>query len=246
MWRWSARIPTPAGPRTTFFERHGWEGVDGANGRAISIVNNPLFTAATALPPLGPEGKRRVSCFGELYGESFTSLDIVGHELMHGVTHFSVSNRTGDTYGLFQPGNRLPPDSDRRASPTATARSTVATRYGCPGWVLSPEGADIGRVPMWCIDGRFVLAADQAGAIHEGYSDIFGESLGFYYEEQGTTADYLVGGDQTAGPIRFSCFIPLGFYDPDMYGDRYEFALTLDEHGFLGTTRVWFFVDRRF
>ena len=55
----------------------------------------------------------------------------------------------------------------------------------------------------------------------------------FFYEGEGITADYRVGGDMKSGPIR-SLSDPKslrdGFY-PDVYRDRYEFALTLDEDG---------------
>ena len=63
---------------------------------------------------------------------------------------------------------------------------------------------------------------------------IFGESIEFFYESQGATGDYLVGGDAKAGPLR-SMSDPKslrdGFY-PDVYRDRYQFALTLDEEEF--------------
>ena len=91
-----------------------------------------------------------------------------------------MSNRTGDSFGLFN----LDPAAARLGPESITDRD--GQLYPCdtlllPGWVLTPHGVDSDLVPAWCIDGRFVLAADQAGAIHEGYSDIFGESLGFYY-----------------------------------------------------------------
>ena len=215
--------------------RHGWEGIDGANGRAISIVNLPGPGAAFALPPLGPEG-RGVALYGRsTHGaddESFTSLDVVAHELMHGVTHFSVSDRTGSPFGLLN----LFPIGVRPGPKSFTTRD--GTTYTCdtarfPGLVFTPDGLDEGLVPAWCVDGRFLLAYAGDGAIHEGYSDIFSESLGFYYEDEGTSADYQVGGDQKSGPIR-SMSDPKslrdGFY-PDFYGDRYEFALTRDENG---------------
>ena len=159
--------------------------------------------------------------------EPYTMLDIVGHELMHGVTHFSVMNRTGNPRGLvtdFAASARLGPRSftDR----TGTTHTCPTARF--PGLVETPDGLDVGLVPAWCVNGRFVLASAQGGAIHEGYSDIFGESLGFYYENEGASADYLVGGDFQDGPIR-SMIDPGMSRDPDIYRDRFEFALTRHE-----------------
>ena len=151
---------------------------------------------------------------------------------MHGVTHFAVSNRTGSPLGLvtnLPASARLGPQSfttsDGRYYTCATARF--------PGWVETPNGLDVGLVPAWCVNGRFVLASSQGGAIHEGYADIFGESLGFFYEDLDVSADYEVAGDEKDGADR-SLSDPKslgdGFY-PDVYRDRYEFALTLDETG---------------
>ena len=216
-----------------FSARHGWEGIDGANGRTISMVNMDVANAFFAAPPFGPEG---TGVFGygrftdETSEEPFTPLDVVGHELMHGVTHFSVSKRTGFEFGLVTDL----PASARLGPESFTTRA--GTTYSCetarfPGLVLTPDGLDIGLVPAWCVNGRFLIASSQGGAIHEGYSDIFGESLGFFYEDEGVSADYLVGGDFKDGPAR-SLVDPKsvqdGFY-PDAYRDRYEFALTLDE-----------------
>ena len=213
-----------------FSARHGWEGIDGANGRIISLVNLGFANAFFSLPPFGPEGN---GMFGygrwtdETSEEPFTILDVVGHELMHGVTHFAVSNRTGSPLGLWN----LVPFGARLGPRSFTTRG--GTTYTCdtarfPGVVETPDGLDLGLVPAWCVGGRFVLAYSGEGAIHEGYSDIFGESLGFYYEDEGASADYLQGAEFKEGPIR-SLVDPKslrnGFY-PDAYADRYEFALT--------------------
>ena len=217
-----------------FSARHGWEGIDGENGRAISMVNMAVANAFFASPPFGPEG---TGVFGygrftdETSEEPLTTLDVVGHELMHGVTHFSVSNRTGNEFGLvtdFPASARLGPESFTTRAGTTYSCNTA--RF--PGLVLTPDGPDVGLVPAWCVNGRFLLASSQGGAIHEGYSDIFGESLGFFYENEGVSADYVVGGDfKEDRPLR-SLVDPKslqdGFY-PDVYRDRYEFALTLDE-----------------
>ena len=218
-----------------FLDRHGWEGIDGANGRTFTMVNIDENNAFFAPPPLGPEGKG-IFVFGRSADatseDPLTVLDIVGHELMHGVTHFSVSNRTGSPMGLYNPlplDARLGPESFTDVDGTAYTCDTA----GFPGLVETPDGIEEGLVPAWCVDGRFILAYAGDGAIHEAYSDIFGESLEFFYEGEGATADYRVGGDTKSGPIR-SLSDPKslrdGFY-PDVYGDRYEFALTLDEDG---------------
>ena len=210
--------------------RHGWEGIDGENGRSITMVNLGLANAFFISPPFGPEG---TGVFGygrrtdEASEEPYTMLDVVGHELMHGVTHFSVMNRTGNPRGLvtdFAASARLGPRSftDR----TGTTHACPTARF--PGLVETPDGLDVGLVPAWCVNGRFVLASSQGGAIHEAYSDIFGESLGFYYEDEGASADYLVGGDFQDGPIR-SLIDPGMSRDPDIYRDRFEFALTRHE-----------------
>ncbi|MCY4598671.1 MAG: hypothetical protein OXF27_01980, partial [Acidobacteria bacterium] len=86
------------------YSRHGWQGLDGANGRILSIVNVDFGgpNAVAVSPPFGPEGTgvyvygRAADATGE---EPLTSLDVIAHELMHGVTHFSVSRRTGDPLG---------------------------------------------------------------------------------------------------------------------------------------------------
>ena len=233
-----------------FSARHGWEGIDGENGRAISMVNMAVANAFFASPPFGPEG---TGVFGygrftdETSEEPLTTLDVVGHELMHGVTHFSVSNRTGNEFGLvtdFPTSARLGPESFTTRAGTTYSCNTA--RF--PGLVLTPDGPDVGLVPAWCVNGRFLLASSQGGAIHEGYSDIFGESLGFFYENEGVSADYVVGGDfKEDRPLR-SLVDPKslrdGFY-PDVYRDRYEFALTLDET--LGPDYSGFiFVDGRY
>ena len=216
-----------------FSARHGWEGIDGANGRTITMVNIDEGNAFFARPPFGPEG-RGVFGFGRATDETsedpLTLLDIVGHELMHGVTHFSVSNRTGSPLGLFNPfplDVRLGPESFTNVDGETYTCDTA--RF--PGLVVTMDGPEEGLVPAWCVDGRFLLAYSGDGAIHEAYSDIFGESLEFFYESQGTAGDYLQGGYTKRGPIRSMSdpkSLRNGFY-PDVYRDRYEFALTLDE-----------------
>ena len=201
------------------YARHGWRGLDGADGRIFSIVNVDFGgpNAIAAPPPFGPEGTG-VYVYGRVSDgmreEPLSSLDVVAHELMHGVTHFAVSRRTGDPAGLvggFPPNTRLGPESvtDDRGR-TFTCDSDF----------------------FWCVDGRFLLGSNETGAVNEAYSDIVGESVGFFHEDNGATADYLQGSDQTLGPIRSladpgSLSVVGGLHHPypDAYSGRYEFAL---------------------
>ena len=201
------------------YGQHGWQGLDGANRRIFSVVNYaPDYpNAVAAPPPYGPEGDG-VYVYGQVADEAgeepFTSLDIVSHELMHGVTHFAVSRRTGNPLGLdtaLASSTRLGPESFTDED----------------GWTFTCDAG------FWCIDGRFILASAQGGAVNEAYSDIIGKSVGFFHEDAGATADYLVGSDQTIGPIRsladpgsISIFEDRDdFRYPDAYQNRYDFVI---------------------
>ena len=200
--------------------RHGWRGLDGADGRILSVVNfgfgpgNAFFAA----PPFGPEGTG-VYIYGRatdgVREETFSSLDIVAHELMHAVTHFAVSRRTGDRpvlgYGHLPSNTRLGPSSftDERGR-------TFTCDQGF----------------FWCVDGRFLLGSRESGAVDEAYSDIIGEAVGFFHEDNGATADYLQGSDQSFGPLRslidpgsLSILEDVHRPYPDAYAGRYEFAI---------------------
>ena len=114
-----------------FAQRHGWEGLDGENGRILSIANIGIRNAFFFYPPYGPEGTG-VMAYGRgefpMAEEPWTNLDTVGHEMMHGVTAYAVIERTGSEFGLF---NDLSPaggavGSGRRASPIERERPTPA------------------------------------------------------------------------------------------------------------------------
>jgi Zn-dependent metalloprotease len=235
------------------YARHGWRGLDGADGRIFSIVNVDFGgpDAIAAPPPFGPEGAG-VYVYGRVSDgmreEPLSSLDVVAHELMHGVTHFAVSRRTGDPAGLvggFPSNTRLGPES-------------VTDDRG-RAFTCDPDF-------FWCVDGRFLLGSNETGAVNEAYSDIVGESVGFFHEDNGATADYLQGGDHAFGPIRSladpgSLSVVGGVHRPypDAYAGRYEFALARalmttnpEGSGFRGAdTMLWdytglVFVDGRF
>ena len=231
-----------------FSAQFGWEGVDGANGRIVSIVNADFPNAEAWRPPFGPEGAG-VYVYGrttdETSEEPWTPLDIVAHELMHGVTHFSVTRRTANAFGLgtdWAVSRRLGPESfiDHRTGQTHTCDTA---RFPVP--VVTPQGWwDIGLAPAWCVDGRFLLASSQGGAVNEAYSDIMGESAEFFHRDAGAAADYAVAGDRVFGPLR-PLADPASYHYPDTYRDRFEFALTRDESGFWDYSG-FVFVDGRF
>ena len=81
--------------------QQGWNGMDGENGRLISMVNIGVDygNAFFASPPFGPEGTGVVAFGHRPDGKPLVSADIVAHEIMHGVTYFSVSARTGEGLG---------------------------------------------------------------------------------------------------------------------------------------------------
>ena len=80
-----------------FSRRHDWEGIDGDNGRILSIVNMDVYNAFFYFPPFGPEGTGAM-VYGtaplETTEQPLTQLDTVGHEMTHGVMHYAVSDRT--------------------------------------------------------------------------------------------------------------------------------------------------------
>ena len=170
-------------------DRHGLHGVDGQDGRILSMVNLDEENAFFFLPPLGPEG-RGVFGYGrwEDSGLPLTAVDVVGHEMMHAVTHFAVFARTDDSlHGTwFFPG---------------PATFTLGSRtYSCGEPLAYTRGPFADRTfRFFCTaDGRFALVGYEGGAVDEAYSDIVGTALEFSLHESGSgplRADYLVGED---------------------------------------------------
>ncbi len=221
-----------------FAQQHGWEGLDGENGRILSIANIGIRNAFFIYPPFGPEGTGAMG-----YGrgefatdeEPWTNLDTVGHEMMHGVVAHAVIERTGSPIGLINDLStaggtlRLGPRSfTDRAGRTRTCETTsiAATRF-------TPAGPQEVELPAVCVDGSFVLGSAQADAADEGLADIFGEAVGFFHEDAGASADYLSEGDQELPVLRSLIdprSVPLSprfpqYVYPDAYSDRYEFPL---------------------
>ncbi len=226
-----------------FAQRHNWYGVDGDNGRILSLVNNGFANAAFAPPPFGPEGRGAFG-YGEIDGTSFAVEDIVAHELMHGVTHFAVSQRTGVPYPLGDVYATLGPVSFRYTDGRVFTCNNLRLPYS-DGAVLRP----------FCSDGRFVLFAGDGGIINEAFSDIFAHAVEFFHEDR---ADPLLAADYVSGehfnrPIRVSdnprsLNVVPGIPYPDAWSRMLRFIVaTRDGRSFSGAR--WHrlaFVDGRF
>jgi Zn-dependent metalloprotease len=177
-----------------FFRQHNWSGLDGSNRPMSAIVHTGLRDNAEFVPaPFGPN-KNGAMVYGRTGGNvPVTALDVAGHELMHGVTFFSLSNRTGSGFAnvVF---TVLGPTSFVFKGSTFACSTTV---------LVDGQGV---RRPFFCNNGRYVLGAFHGGAINEAISDIFGASVEFFFQPVGSgplKADYLMGEDVTGfGPIR--------------------------------------------
>ena len=223
-----------------FAQQQSYEGLDGANGRVLGLINNASVEngAFFIRPPFGPEGTGAM-VFGDTSdGTALVAEDVVAHELMHGVTFFSVSQRTGNSGGLLDILiGELGPTSFVLDGTTFVCGSTFGT---------SLDGR---RLPVLCIDGRFLLVSNHGGAVNEAYSDIFATAVEFFFHDPGSgplKADYLIGEDVSFGPIRSledpqsvpifpSSPIPL----PDAYSRGVRF-LVLDDAPFVEFTNVAF------
>lgn len=159
-----------------------WNALDGRDGRIVLATNLFGFpNAAFVLPPFGPEGNG-----GLVFGGGFGSLDIVGHEMMHGVTHFSVLQRTGSGFGsahTYIPG------------PSAIHSPAGDAWFRCgDSWTFPDETI----APLLCEDGRILLFWNEGGAINEALSDIVGAAAEFAFHPPGQgplRADYVLGED---------------------------------------------------
>ena len=205
--------------------QQGWDGMDGRNGRLMSMVNigRDLANAFFVSPPFGPEGTGVVAFGHWPDGAPLVSADIVAHEIMHGVTYFSVSQRTGEGLGGFgvlpgPPEFTLPGDFTPRCGESYTYPE---------GW----SAPDLTGLPFSfeCFEGQLLLAAAHGGAVNEAYSDIVGTAVEFMLHEPAEgplSADYLSGED-TGGALRRSDdpgSVPLNSrFDVDLrYPDAYS------------------------
>ena len=223
------------------FAQQGRRGMNGRDGRILSMVNIGRDGARAFFipPPFGPEGTGVVA-FGQFEdGTPLTSVDIVAHEMMHGVTHFSVASRTGS--GLLATHRYV-------RGPSSFTYDGRTFRCGVV-WVLE----DGRRLPALCDDGRFLLFANHGGAINEAYSDIIGTAVEFSVHEPGVgplRADYVMGED-TGHPTR-SLEKPRAtriedstFSYPDRWGHEFRFLVAFDGE-FIYYTDVGFVDGQQF
>jgi Zn-dependent metalloprotease len=179
-----------------FKQQSGWAGIDNRRGTITAVVhsaltNNAFFTP----PPFGPEG-RGMFVYGRTpAGVPLTTLDVVSHEMMHGVTDAAMRQRTG--IGVSQP---LFYDG---FGPTTMTLAGTTIPCASLGVVIANV-----RYPMLCDAGRYVLISNHAGALHEAFSDVFGHAAEFFHQPAGPgtlRADYKSGEDIVGlGPIRAS------------------------------------------
>lgn len=226
------------------FQRHGWRGLDGEDGRVFSIVAAGDFLNAFYLSaPFGPQGTG-VIAFGTAPDNiPFVPLDVVGHELMHGVTFSSLVARTGlpflDTHTFT-----LGPSSFTVAGETVRCGDTYTFE--------DPFGDDDVTAPLLCFDenrmptrsrsGKLALFWNEGGAINEAYSDIIGASAEFAFHPPGDgllRADYETGEDAEVSIRRMDAprSARIGpFPYPEAIGQEFRFVVALVGERFIAYT----------
>ncbi len=222
-----------------FAQRHGWEGLDGRNGRIVGVVNNRVFNAFAYRPPFGPEGAG-VYVFGQRRARGSeapqprVALHTVAHELMHGLTWFSVSRRTGGgLVNRLSVVGRLGPSSFEWEGETHACSET--------SFSIEMEPDVWAPIPALCSeDGRFVLASAQASGVNEAYSDVFGVSTGFFHHEAGAAGTYEYGSEYEAGVLR-SLSDPWSTFDSPAYPLLWEFAVVIVDERYYTYSGALFF-----
>ena len=215
--------------------QQGWRGMNGRDGRILSMVNvgRDFANAFFIGPPYGPEGTGVVAFGTEPDGTPIVSADVVAHEMMHGVTHFSVAQRTG---------SRLLSTHTYVHGPSSFTYDGRTFRCG----------STFGGIPILCSGGRFLLFWNQGGAINEAYSNIIGTSVEFSVQAPGdgpNRADYVMFED-TGPPSRSlenprSIAVTGRFRYPDALGREFRF-LVADDGQLLHYTSIGFVDGQQF
>ncbi len=243
-WRDAAVVDVHAHGGFTYdylFAQQGWRGMNGRDGRILSMINlgraaeNKAFFAP---PPFGPEGTGVVAFGAWDDGTPIVSADIVAHEMMHGVTHFSVASRTGS--GLL---------GTHRYVRGPSSFTYDGRTFHCGSTFQVEDGR---RLPILCEGDQFLLFANHGGAVNEAYSDIIGTAVEFSVHEPGVgplRADYVMGEDtgQTTGRSlenprsRSRASFPF----PDAWGNEFRF-LVADDGEFIHYTSIGFVDGHQF
>ena len=215
------------------FQRHGWRGMDGEDGRVFSIVAaGDFFNAFFISAPFGPQGTGAIAFGTTPDGIPFVPLDVVAHELMHGVTYSSLVARTGLPF-LGTHTFILGPSSFTVAGETVRCGDTYTFE--------DPFEDEDTVAPLLCLDedgkptrsrtGKLALFWNEGGAINEAYSDIAGAGVEFAFHPPGDgllRADYTNGEDAEASGRRMDAprSVRLGpFRYPEARGQEFRFVV---------------------
>jgi len=176
-----------------FHQRMGWQGLDGSNALIDQVVTDRATIEDNAFfaQPGSSASNVGLLAFGvSSAGYPMATLDIVGHEAMHGVTFFSLRRRTGAGLGSLLIQDGLGPTQATSAGQTFSCNSSFL-RF-----------SDGSTAPFVCSGGRYVLTSNPGGAVNEGFADVFGTAIEFAFQPAGSAAlraDYHHGEDAAPG-----------------------------------------------
>lgn len=174
------------------FRRHNWNALDNRSRPLSAIVHRALVNNAYFIsPPYGPSRNGAMVYGQTTSGAPVSALDVAGHELMHGVTYFSMTARTGGNLNGLQ------------VIPGPSSFTYRGDGFPCnTSYLVTSQNV---RLPFLCSGGQYLLASYQGGTLNEGLSDIFGTSLEFFSQPAGSgplKADYQMGEDVPGLPQR--------------------------------------------
>jgi Zn-dependent metalloprotease len=214
------------------YKQQGWKGVDNRNSPIMNVVHSGYKNNAH-FRPLSSDG-RGIFAYGVTdAGIPITALDVVAHEVMHGVTSAALRQRTGDGLG----------DSLRWYPPGPTSVTYNGRSYSC-SWTT------FDGYPPACSNGRWLTVSNHAGAINEAFSDVIGTATEFYFHAKGPGVlhgDYKNGEDVVGfGPIRAlddpRSMARAGVRFPDHYARTFQW-IVINVGGRLVPSRYWIIID---
>jgi thermolysin len=192
------------------FKQMNWAGIDNRRSTITSAVHTGLVSNAFFIgPPFGPDGAGMFVYGRTPTGVPMTTLDIVAHEMMHGVTNAALVQRTGTgLLGAFF--------VDRFGPTTITFGGSS---FACDTTVIVLS--DGRRLPLLCDAGRYVQLSNHPGALNEGFSDVFGIATEFFYQQTGSgslRADYKMGEDVAGAAVSRAADTPGSISIPSSLG----------------------------